>query len=270
MKPTLSVITIAFNDLEGLKRTRASVESQQSVVIDHIIVDGGSTDGTVDFLRTLDDVDWSSAKDNGRYDAMNRGIARARTDLIWLMHAGDTFGDSSSVAKVLESYTEERWPWAYGFSRVTNTAGDMVGYFGFAPFDIRALALGSNVVSHQAAIFERRLHDEIGRYSEDFGLAADQLYMLKLAMRYPPKVFAEFLNDFDSSGVGSHRRVGEHIRDMRRARKLAGYSVTGSHTVDSMVSLGMISGKVVKAVAKRGLRAVVPGLRSVVPGSSPA
>ena len=261
--PTLSVITIAFNDLEGLRRTRASVESQQSVSIDHIIVDGASTDGTVDYLRTLDDVDWSSEKDNGRYDAMNRGIARASTDLVWLMHAGDTFGDSSSVAKVLESYSQERWPWAYGFSRVMNASGEMVGYFGFSPFDIRALALGTNVVSHQAAIFERRLHDEIGRYSEDFGLAADQLYMLKLAMRFPPKVLGEFLNNFDSGGVGSHRRVGEHIRDMRRARKLVGYSVTGSYTVDSMVSMGMIFWKIVKAVAKRGLR-------TIVPGSSPA
>jgi len=257
--PTLSVITIAFNDLEGLRRTRASVESQQSVIIDHIIVDGGSTDGTADYLRTLDGVDWSSEKDNGRYDAMNRGISRARTDLVWLMHAGDTFGDSSSVAKVLESYSAERWPWAYGFSRVMNAGGEMTGYFGFSPFDIKALALGTNVVSHQAAIFERQRHDEIGRYSEDFGLAADQLYMLKLAMRFPPKVLGEFLNNFDSGGVGSHRGIGEHIRDMRRARKLVGYSVTGSYTVDSMISTGMILWKIVKGVAKRGLRTIVRG-----------
>jgi glycosyltransferase involved in cell wall biosynthesis len=235
------------------------VESQQSVNIDHIIVDGASTDGTVDFLRGLDGVDWSSEKDNGRYDAMNRGISRASTDLVWLMHAGDTFGDSSSVAKVLESYSAERWPWAYGFSRVMDAGGEMVGYFGFSPFDIRALALGSNVVSHQAAIFERRLHDEIGRYDEDFGLAADQLYMLKLAMRFPPRVLGEFLNNFDSGGVGSHRRVGEHIRDMRRARKLVGYSATGSYTVDSMVSMGMIVWKIVKVGAKRGLRTIAPG-----------
>src|SRR5665647_1077136 len=127
VQPTISVITISFNDIVGLRRTRNSVVVQKDAKINHIIVDGGSTDGTKTFLSTLDGVDWSSSLDNGRYDAMNRGIARANTDLIWLMHAGDTFGDDYSVAKVLRSYAQEGWSWAYGLLRVMDINGKMIG-----------------------------------------------------------------------------------------------------------------------------------------------
>lgn len=238
MEPTISVITIAFNDVVGLKRTRSSVLDQKGVDIHHIIVDGGSTDGTLAFLSTLDDIDWSSCPDKGRYDAMNRGISRANTDLIWLMHAGDTFADAYSVEKVLRSYAQKKWPWAYGFSRIMDVNGTMIGFGGFAPFNIRRLALGSVVIPHQATIFQRRLHQQIGGYDEEFGLAADQLYMLKLAKLEAPYVIGDFLCNFDGQGAGSIRGKWPHLADMNRSRKLAGVSVTGSYLIDRILSLG--------------------------------
>lgn len=251
MQPTISVITISFNDIAGLRRTRNSVVAQKDVKISHIIVDGGSTDGTKDFLSTLGTVDWSSSQDNGRYDAMNRGIARASTDLIWLMHAGDTFGDDHSVDKVLRSYAQEEWSWAYGFLRVMGIDGKLTGIGGFAPFDIHRLALGDRVVPHQAAIFERRLHQQVGGYDEEFGLAADQLYMLKVAMLEQPFVIGEFLCDFDGQGAGSTRDTRSHFVDMNRARKLAGLSVSGNYLVDRAASLGIFLAAAVRSRAKR-------------------
>jgi len=246
MLPTMSIVTIAFNDLKGLRKTRKSVETQTSVGVKHIIVDGGSQDGTLEFLKSLHGVDWSSESDKGRYDAMNRGISRADTDLIWLMHAGDTFGDEFSVAKVVRSYSEERWSWALGFSRITNSDGEMIGYSGSVPFDIRRFALGGKTIPHQAAIFERRLYEDMGGYNEEFGLAADQLYMLRLAKRSPPQVIGEFLCNFNSGGAGSTRGIRPHFADMSRARRLASYSVTGSYLVDWAISKGMLLGILIK------------------------
>lgn len=239
MEPVISVITISLNDVAGLRRTRNSVVAQKGVKINHIIVDGGSTDGTSVFLSTLDDVDWSSSPDSGRYEAMNRGIARAKTDLIWLMHAGDTFGDDYSVEKVLRSYAQEEWSWAYGFSRVMSLTGALIGYGGFAPFDIRRVALGERTVPHQAAIFERQLHQRVGGYNEQFGLAADQLYMLKAAKLEMPYVIGEFLCNFDGQGAGSTRGTWPHFADMADSRKLAGVRVSGSYSVDNILSLGL-------------------------------
>jgi glycosyltransferase involved in cell wall biosynthesis len=251
MQPTISVITISFNNVVGLRRTRESVMSQKGVRIEHIIVDGGSTDGTKSLLSTLSEVDWTSCPDNGRYDAMNRGIARAKTDLIWLMHAGDTFGDDYTIQKVIRSYVREEWSWAYGFSRIMDTSGAMIGFGGFAPFDIRRFALGERIVPHQAAIFERRLHQQIGGYDEEFGLAADQLYMLKLATLYRPHVIGEFLCNFDVQGAGSTRGTWPHFVDISRARKLAGVTVSGSYSVDQVLSLGLFLAGAVRAIAKR-------------------
>jgi len=250
VRPTISVITISLNNVAGLRRTRNSVVAQKDVKISHIIVDGGSTDGTKEFLSTLDGVDWSSSPDNGRYDAMNRGIARAPTDLIWLMHAGDTFGDDYSVDKVLRSYAQKKWSWAYGFQRVMGSDGKMVGIGGFAPFDIHRLALGDRVIPHQAAIFERRLHQQVGGYDEEFGLAADQLYMLQVAKLERPFVIGEFLCDFDGQGAGSTRDIWSHFADMNRARKIAGVKVSGSYLADRAVSLGIFSAAAVKRRAK--------------------
>jgi glycosyltransferase involved in cell wall biosynthesis len=249
--PTISVITISLNDIAGLRRTRNSVLAQKDVKINHIIVDGGSTDGTYTFLSTLDNVDWSSCADNGRYDAMNRGIARAETDLIWLMHAGDIFGDDYSVDKVLRSYAQEKWSWAYGFLRVIGISGKMIGFGGFAPFDIQRFALGDRVIPHQAAIFERRLHQQVGGYDEEFGLAADQLYMLKVAKLERPFVIGEFLCDFDGQGAGSTRDTWSHYSDINRARKMAGVSVSGSYLADRVISLGTFLAGAARARAKK-------------------
>lgn len=251
MKPIISVVTISFNDVAGLKRTRNSVVAQKSVTIDHIVVDGGSTDGTTEYLTTLRGVDWSSRPDRGRYDAMNLGIGRAKTNLIWLMHAGDTFGDDHSVAKVLKSYEREKWSWAYGFSRIMDHGGTMVGFGGFAPFNIRRFALGDRVIPHQAAIFEQKLHQRVGGYDDTFGLAADQLYMLKCAKLEQPQVIGEFLCNFDGQGAGSTRGKWPHFADIGRSRKLAGVSVTGSYLVDDLLSLGLFLLAAGRAKAKK-------------------
>lgn len=251
MESIISVVTISLNDVSGLRRTRDSVVAQRGVKINHIIVDGGSIDGTQTFLSTLDEVDWSSCLDNGRYDAMNRGIARAKTDLIWLMHAGDTFGDDYSVQKVLHSYAQEEWSWAYGFSRIIDPSGTMIGFGGFAPFDIRRVALGVRVIPHQAAIFKRRLHEQVGGYDEEFGLAADQLYMLKAAKLDQPHVIGEFLCNFDGQGAGSTRAAWLHFADMGRSRKLAGVSVSGSYLIDRILSMALFLSSSVKARAKK-------------------
>jgi glycosyltransferase involved in cell wall biosynthesis len=253
MEPTISVVTISFNDVSGLRRTRESVVAQRGVKINHIIVDGGSTDGTRAFLTTLHDVDWSSSSDNGRYDAMNRGIERSTTDLIWLMHAGDTFGDDDCVAKVMRSYAKEKWSWAYGFSRILNPEGAMIALGGFAPFDIRRLALGTQVVPHQATIFERWLHQQVAGYSVEFGLAADQLYLLKAAKLKAPFVIGEFLCNFDGQGAGSTRGSWAHFADMVRARRLAGVSVSGSYLADGILTLSLFLITVSKTAARNFL-----------------
>ena len=83
--PKVSVVTTTYNDIENLKRILAEVKKQTYPNIEHIIVDGGSTDGTVDLLKELEEkepgrISWMSEKDNGIYDAINKGIRMATGD----------------------------------------------------------------------------------------------------------------------------------------------------------------------------------------------
>ena len=88
-----SIITINYNHIEGLKRTIDSVISQTSSNYEYIIIDGGSTDGSVNIIKEYKEhlVYWISEKDNGVYHAMNKGVAQAQGDYCIFMNSGDCF-----------------------------------------------------------------------------------------------------------------------------------------------------------------------------------
>ena len=99
----ISIITITYNNLSGLKRTINNVEKQTFKNFQHIIIDGNSTDGTKDYLKSheLDHLTKVSEKDKGIYDAMNKGIKLANGEWIIFMNAGDTFSDESVLKEFI-------------------------------------------------------------------------------------------------------------------------------------------------------------------------
>lgn len=103
-----SVITINYNHKEGLKRTIKSVISQTSTDYEYIIIDGGSTDGSIDTIKEHEGhiSYWVSQKDNGVYHAMNKGIAQAHGDYCIFMNSGDCF-HSPLVLESVEEYQED-------------------------------------------------------------------------------------------------------------------------------------------------------------------
>lgn len=103
-KPTLSVsiVTIAYNDIDNLKKTRESIISQTFHHYEWIVIDGGSTDGTKEYLEqhASEMAYWCSEKDNGVYDAQNKGTQKAAGDYVIYMNAGDTFFDAHVLENV--------------------------------------------------------------------------------------------------------------------------------------------------------------------------
>ena len=98
-QPLISVVTASFNALEGLQQTVASVAAQQDTSIEHVVVDGGSNDGSVDFLAKLGDrLRYVSEADNGIADALNKGIAMAKGEYILVLQAEDRFARRDSAA----------------------------------------------------------------------------------------------------------------------------------------------------------------------------
>jgi len=102
----LSIITINYNDKEGLRKTIESVLSQTWTDYEYLIIDGGSADGSLDVIREYEDkiTYWISEKDNGIYNAMNKGIVKSKGAYLQFLNSGDYLVDN----KVFENMTERR------------------------------------------------------------------------------------------------------------------------------------------------------------------
>jgi len=101
---SLAIITITRNDLNGLRNTIASIDEQSIRPDEHWIIDGASTDGTADYLSSLPSIPGRrllSERDEGIYDAMNKGVALASTDFIWFLNSGDVCAAPDVVATVI-------------------------------------------------------------------------------------------------------------------------------------------------------------------------
>src|ERR1700761_5977921 len=101
-QPTLSVITIVYNNVRDIERTMLSVLDQSYQNIEYIIVDGASTDGTLDIIKKYGNriARLISEKDEGIYDAMNKGLAAATGDYVLFMNSGDEFHSADTVSVV--------------------------------------------------------------------------------------------------------------------------------------------------------------------------
>src|ERR1700722_6602734 len=105
VRPLLSVITIVYNNVKGIERTMLSVLSQTYPNIEYIVVDGLSNDGTLGVIMKYENriAKFSSEKDDGIYDAMNKGLDLATGDYVIFMNSGDEFFDADTVAAVFAS-----------------------------------------------------------------------------------------------------------------------------------------------------------------------
>lgn len=113
--PLFSIITVTLNNLEGLGKTRQSLSEQSDINHEWIVIDGASTDGTVDYLEQ-DYIHFTSEPDSGIYDAMNKGIEQAKGKYIIFMNAGDCFANKSVLDHLRQAVEAHSPDFIYGDS----------------------------------------------------------------------------------------------------------------------------------------------------------
>lgn len=204
--PKITVVTVTLNDLEGLRRTRASVAGQNYSNIQHLVVDGASQDGSGEYCAAEAASDsrfsYISEPDNGIFDAMNKGARLADGDLIVFLNSSDLLSDDSVLSYVADHWvTNPGWLWGYGGIRYIDSTGEPVSATVQAPFNWRKLELGRQFIPHPASYISRALLLELGSFDEKFGAAADQEIFIRMSRRYPPAVWIRFLADFLMGGI---------------------------------------------------------------------
>jgi len=172
VKPILSVITIVYNNVKDIERTVLSVLNQTYTGIEYIVVDGLSNDGTLDIIKKYEGriAKFTSEKDEGIYDAMNKGLDLATGDYVIFMNSGDEFFDADTVAAVFASANDADI--YYGETEMIDDVGQSLGQRRHkAPkrFTWRGFNLGMSI-SHQAIYIKRSL---IEPYDRRYQLSAD-------------------------------------------------------------------------------------------------
>jgi glycosyltransferase involved in cell wall biosynthesis len=236
--PLFSIVTITLNNLDGLLATAESVQSQSFRDFEHIVIDGGSTDGSAEWLASNFHGVWVSEPDRGRYHAMNKGARVSSGEYLWFMNAGDLFGDAAVLSRVASAIEGAGAPeWLYGLARVVAPDKSLCGVLGFVPFSMFNFAILSRPLPHQGSAFKRDFFWRLGGYDEEIGIAADQLFMLHAANISRPMALADFLSDFDSTGVSANRSWWVNYRDRLQILRQSEVPITRWRAMDVVFAL---------------------------------
>ncbi len=178
----VSIITPVLNGGRFIEETLASVRRQDHPEIEHIVVDGASTDRTLEILQGAAGVRWTSQPDSGMYDAINRGLDSATGDLIGCLNSDDVYatgGVVSFVVRLLAGHPEIDV--AYGDYRFMDAEGRLMEVRRAPEFDSRALLLQNFIPSHSTFIRRRVLDDGSLRLDPSLRFAGDWDWVLRLA-----------------------------------------------------------------------------------------
>ena len=178
----ISIITITFNSAKSLKRALESVQSQTYTDIEHIIVDGASTDGTKALIETYakahKNVRWVSEKDKGIYDALNKGIRMATGDVIGFLHSDDVLYSADSLGQIATAFEDKDVDVVYGDLQYCH-GEKVVRRWKSNDFNPRALKYGW-MPPHPTVYVRREVYQQVGEYDEWFRISADYDMMLRI------------------------------------------------------------------------------------------
>ena len=206
-KKLFSIITINFNNAEGLKKTIESLKKQKFQNYEHIIIDGGSSDKSVEIIQSyLKDIDyskkvtyWCSEKDNGIYNAMNKGISHAKGEYVYFLNSGDCLiknslelvseyainNDDKILYGAVDSYLNEKYLQTIGHS---------------------SDELNRIMIPHQGVFVPLSFHKKYGLYNENFKICADREFMFKLKNQNEKFLHIPIIVcNYDYDGISSKR-----------------------------------------------------------------
>lgn len=214
----ISIITVSINSSATIADTMESVLAQDYGDYEHIIVDGGSTDGTVDIIarykpRYNGRLKWVSEADEGLYDAMNKGIDLSEGDVIGMLNSDDFFTSNDILSLI--SRNIEGVDAVYGDVHYVSPAdlSRCVRRYSSASFRPWMMRMGF-MPAHPSFYCRREIYERFGKYDPAFKVSADFEMLLRLIFlnrincRYLPVDFVTMrTGGISNSGLGSHRRI---------------------------------------------------------------
>lgn len=225
----VSVITATWNSVATLRDTLESVLGQTYPHIEHIIVDGGSTDGTLELIREYEPryngrLRYVSEPDKGIYDAMNKGIRMAGGDVIGILNSDDFYTSPDTVETLAGELERNGVDAVYGDIHYVDgkTPDKSVRYYSSAGFRRWKMLLGF-MPAHPSFYCRKEAYERFGLFKTSYKVAADfenllrLIYVGRISTKYVPKDCVTMrTGGASTSGLASHRRImADHVRAYR-------------------------------------------------------
>ena len=220
----LSIVTINRNNAAGLEKTLKSVCSQGYMEFEYVVVDGASTDGSIDIIKRLEPgfegrLKWLSEPDSGIYNAMNKGIRMARGEYIQILNSGDCLASDDVMEKMLAELERQGKPSIlYGNMVKCFPDGRQVVDKCFAGQDVTMLGMFTGTLNHDPAYIRRDLFDKYGYYDESLKICSDwKWYMQAIVLGEEVPAYVDLnVTLFDMNGVSETTGSREKIKVERQ------------------------------------------------------
>lgn len=222
--PLVTIVTPSFNQIEYLEETIQSVLAQRYPYIEYIVVDGGSTDGSVERIRKYEHhlKRWLSEKDSGQTDAINKGFSLASGEMLAWINSDDTLLSHAVEEAVDFLSSHEEVGLVYGDANYIDGKGRVIGKFPAAQTSLARLRRGYVHIPQQASFFRKAIWDAVGPLDPDFYFAMDYDLWVRIAARAPiqyvPRTWANFRLHADAKTISADDRcwpemLKVHFRD---------------------------------------------------------
>lgn len=217
--PLVSIVTPSFNQAEFLEETIKSVLRQDYPNIEYIIIDGGSTDGSVEIIKKYEHklAWWVSEKDQGQTDAINKGFSRAEGEIFSWLNSDDVYYPYAVSRAVAFLQQNPDVGMVYGDATYIDSDGQVIGKFNAKQATYQRLRRGAVYIPQQSSFFRARWWRQVGPLDPTFYFAMDYDLWVRLAkvteLKHVPEVWASFrLHDSAKSIAEDDRCWPEMLR----------------------------------------------------------
>ena len=205
----LSIITINWNNAEGLKKTIESVVLQKNLDFEYIVIDAESTDGSIEIIKQYENsiTYWKSEPDSGIYNAMNKGIKQAQGDYCLFLNSGDWLKEQA-LSRILRQCTGEDIIYCNMYLSYDALRFQELKY----PINLTLNDFYKTAIGHQSTFIKTHLFVKYGMYNENYKIHSDYDFWLKTIIigNCSYKYIDEFLSYYDMGGRSS--KPSKHTR----------------------------------------------------------
>ena len=210
----VTVVTPVFNGAKTIRSCIESVKSQEYADLEHIVIDGGSTDGTMDIVREYG-LTHTSEPDAGIYDAFNKGVERATGDIVHILNSDDMYTHSRSVSSVVECMSANDLELCHSYAQQIDDNGRPFRTIGK---DIDRQELFAKMrVAHPATFVAKSVYRRFGAYSIGFRIAADHEFLLRIWGKVNTGFLPEVLVNMRIGGISTSQFVASYRESMAAA-----------------------------------------------------